>query len=361
MSDGASTRVYSAQVGDPALDAAWSHLTERGALLSPFDHPAWAVSLAEVPGLAPTLRVLVVADGSDHVLGLLPLEWSRVGRGPRVITAPGGRWLAADAVDVIAWPEHREAAAAAIAAHLADAQDWDLLDIDSLQRDGALAATLWRLGPAMLLPTQPVMSPYVDLSTGRDGLAWSRNLRQQIGRALRAAESAGGGLEVATDPDRVVALLDVLMTLHVERFGEASAVFATPGRQQLHRLVAHRLAHQGAARIYRLDGGRSAKDAALLYAFRLGDRLFYYAMGMAPGVGGSPGRTVLGAAILSAADEGITEFDLLRGSHDFKLRFSSGTRANVSVRLLRPRLGGLRFVAQRIPGRVRAGLRRSVN
>lgn len=358
MSDGAGTRVYRAEVGNPIVVAAWLRLTAQGALLSPFDHPVWAASLAEVAGLAPTLRVLVATDSLDRILGLLPLEWSRAGRGPTVVTAPGGRWLAADAVDVIALPEHREAVAAAVTAHLSVTRDWDLIDLDSLRPDGALAAALWQLGPAMLLPAESVRSPYVDLSAGRDGLPWSRNLRQQVGRGLRAAASAGGGLEVATDPARVVALLDVLMALHVERFGDTSAVFATPERQQFHRNVAHRLAGEGAARIYRLEGGHPIGDAALLYAFRLGNRLFYYAMGMAPQVNGSPGRTVLGAAILAAADEGLSEFDLLRGSHDFKLRFSSGIRANVSVRLLRPSIGGLAFVARRIPRRARNLVRR---
>ncbi len=358
MSDGVGMCVYREEVGDPAVLAAWSRLIGQGALHSPFDNPVWARSLTEVAGLAPTLQVLVITDASDGILGLLPLEWPPAGRGPRMITAPGGRWLAADAVDVIALPRHREAVAAAVVTHLAATRDWDVIDLDSLRPDGALAAALWRLAPALLLPTEPVLAPYVDLSAGRDGLAWSRNLRQQVGRGLRAAEGAGGGLEVATDPDRVVALLDVLMALHVERFGVTSRVFATAERRQFHRIVAQRLAGQGAARIYRLDQGREGEDAALLYAFALNDRLFYYALGMAPGLGGSPGRTVLGAAILAAADEGLREFDLLRGSHDFKLRFSSGTRANVSVRLLRPSVGGLRFAAQRIPRRALVLLRR---
>jgi CelD/BcsL family acetyltransferase involved in cellulose biosynthesis len=124
------------------------------------------------------------------------------------------------------------------------------------------------------------------------------------------------------------------MRLHVERFGSRSAVFATTARRSFHLAAARRFAERGLARIYALEV--AGHDAALLYALQHGTRLYYYSMGMRADLGGSPGRTVLGQALLQAAAEGFTEFDLLRGDHDFKLRFSSGVRADAHTRLLRP-------------------------
>jgi CelD/BcsL family acetyltransferase involved in cellulose biosynthesis len=88
------------------------------------------------------------------------------------------------------------------------------------------------------------------------------------------------------------------------------------------------------ARIYQIRA--EGRSAALLYAFQTGSTHFFYTMGMDPSAGLSPGRTVLGQAILTAAREGAAEFDLLRGEHDYKMRFASGVRENLRIRLVRP-------------------------
>ena len=201
-----------------------------------------------------------------------------------------------------------------------------------------------------------MVSPTLDLRPREPALLLpSRNLRQQVSRGLRVAEREGGGLQVCTSPDDVTAALRVLMDLHNRRFGERSAVFATPERQRFHIDVAGRLAEDGLARVYRLRVGE--EDAALLYALRLGGTLYYYSMGMQADLGSSPGRTLLGQVALAAAAEGLDEFDLLRGEHGFKLRFASGTHEDLHRRLLRPSPRVLPVLARRVPGAVLGRLR----
>ena len=55
-----------------------------------------------------------------------------------------------------------------------------------------------------------------------------------------------------------------------------------------------------------------------------------------PDLGYSPGRTLLARAVLSAVDEGLAEFDLLRGDEPYKDVFATGTRYDVRLRALRP-------------------------
>ena len=76
-------------------------------------------------------------------------------------------------------------------------------------------------------------------------------------------------------------------------------------------------------------------------------------MGIRPVVGGSPGRTLYGQMVLSAAAEGVAELDLLRGDHAFKLRFANGVRTDLHLRLLRPTLRGLLMAGRSAAGRLR--------
>jgi len=110
-------------------------------------------------------------------------------------------------------------------------------------------------------------------------------------------------------------------------------VFATESRRRFHLLAARRMAEAGMARIYRLvaDG----VNAGLQYDLVLGDRIFFYQSGIVPGAGRSPGLTVLGQAIRSAATEGFREFDLLRGDEPYKDRFATGTRHDLRLLALR--------------------------
>lgn len=357
MRDERYGEVRPASPRDPAVLAAWARLEAAGAVRTPFDSPAWATALADVPELAADVRVLAAAGPDGGIAGLLPLEWSTSAAGVRMVSAPGADWLAPDHVDVVAAPGDRDGVARAVVSFLRAERDWDLLHLESLRAGGSLAGALRSAGGRRVLPlpAETVSAPYVDLAGGRDGLPWSGNLRSQVGRGLRAAERSGGGLEVLTDPAGVGQALEELMRLHNARFGAASAVFATESRRAFHRLAAGRLAAAGGARIYRLTVGGA--DAGLLYALAAADRLFYYSMGISPAVPGSPGRTVLGAAVLSAADEGAREFDLLRGEHDFKLRFASGLRRNPSVREVAPTPRGLRFLAAAAVRRLRAAAR----
>lgn len=341
--------VKAVSLDHPYLLPEWRALQSAGHVQSPFLTWQWAQALATVPEVSSDIRVLWVTDRA-RTLGLLPIEYWRGSDGLHVLGMAGGQWLAADHVDVVAAPTDRRSVATAVARYVARTRSWDLLDWEGLTRDGELAVVLDRLRPPrfLRLPDREVPSPYVDLRPREPAvLISSRNLRQQVGRGLRVAERGGGGLRVSTTASEVVTGLDALMSLHNERFRETSQVFATPERRRFHFEAAARLAEDSMARVYRLEV--DGQDAALLYAFGLGERLYYYSMGMRPELGLSPGRTLLGQTVLAAAAEGLAEFDLLRGEHTFKVRFASGSRSDLQVRLLRPTPRSLASAGRRLP------------
>lgn len=328
-------RVERMAPNDEEVARAWRRLQAEGAISTPFLTYEWCSALADVPEACDGLHVLVARRDGEPV-GLFPLEWTTAYGRFHAVGPAGWLWLAPDHLDVIAAPADRLQVAHAFGRYLTGCTDWEVVDFQGLAQDGALAAAL---PEALRLPRFAVTcaeqpSPVVTLEAkSEQELLPSRNLRQQVRRGLRAAERQGGGLSVVSDPALLPGLLETMMRLHNARFGEVSEVFATPARRRFHLLAAHRLATAGMARIYRLTS--ADLDVGLLYAFALDRRLYYYSMGIAPEQTLSPGRTVLGQAVLQAAAEGFTEFDLLRGDHEYKWRFADRDRPDVVVRALR--------------------------
>jgi CelD/BcsL family acetyltransferase involved in cellulose biosynthesis len=335
----APLRVRPLALADPDVAVSWRQLQAAGGVGSPF--LVWELfsAFADVPELSAGMQVLVADDG-QRLLGLLPLA-PRQGPGGLHSLAVTPPWLGADHLDVVAEPRHRPAVAAAVAGHLAARAAWQLLDLEGLDRSGALAGQVRRrLRPPRFLPLSAVdvPVPYVALA---EATGPSRsNASKEAARKLRGIERGGGRFSVATAPEQVVGLLEELMDLHNRRMGAASSVFASAAHRRFHLLAARRLAEAGMARIYRLVA--EGVDAGLQYDFVLGDRVYFYQSGIQPTAGRSPGLVVLGAAIRSAADEGFAEFDLLRGDEPYKLRFATGVRHD--LRFLVVRLTGLAVV-----------------
>lgn len=360
MHTGPPLQVERVALDVPWLLAHWRALQAAGAGSSPFLSWQWAAALAAVPTVSASMQVLRVVQ-QGRTLGLFPIEHWRSHDGLRVLGVAGGQWLGPDHLDVVAAPADRAAVAAAVVGHVGASRTWDLLDLEGLSAEGALAGAVGRLqAPRFFrLPDREVPGPYVDLRPREAALLLpSRNLRQQVTRGARAAERAGGGLRISTLPSDVVERLQDLMALHQQRYPGVSQVFATPARRQFHAEAARRLAESGLARVYRLEV--EGRDAALLYALMAGDTLCYYSMGIRPELAASPGRTLLGQCVLAAAQEGLDELDLLRGDHGFKVRYASGVRMDVHVRVLRPTVRSLRSVAGRISARGVGRMRRSL-
>jgi CelD/BcsL family acetyltransferase involved in cellulose biosynthesis len=356
-------RVQPLAVADPRVAVAWRQLQAVGGVSSPF--LAWELfsALADVSELSGGTQILVADDG-DRPVGLLPVEPHD---GPRGLSALGltPRWLGADHLDVVAEPRHRPTVARAVVHHLSARRDWQMLDLDGLDRSGALTQQLrLLLRPPRFLPLPPMSIPVPYVALEAIGSLRS-NAMKEAARKLRAIQRGGGGFSVVRSPEQVVELLEELMDLHNQRFAAISAVFATAARRRFHLLAAQRMAEAGMARIYRLvvDG----TNAGLQYDFALGDRVFFYSSGILPSAGRSPGLVVLGSAISSAAEEGFREFDLLRGDEPYKLRFSTGTRRNLRLLVFRltasASLRGGSWVTSRalrqLTSRVRARMTRS--
>lgn len=315
---------------DPLLDRTWRQLQAAGGVRSPFQSWQWFRALSEDPQACPGLRVIVVSDAGGPI-GLVPFQHTTDHRGLRVALQPGATWLAPDHCDVVAAPADAAVVAGAAAARLRELGSCDALDFDGL-RDGHLFRALdtHLVRPRHVRrPAPATVLPYVDLTTAPPERLVSRNTRKQMRRAARRAEEAGGGFTVHTDPDAVVAHLPEMMDLHDARFGDTSEIYRGPARRAFHLRAARSLAADGMVRLYRL--AHDEDSVALLYALVWGERVFAYGGGIRPSAG-TPGHALTSLAVVSAAQEGFTVFDLLRGDSEWKRRLASGMERNGRIR-----------------------------
>lgn len=319
--------------GDSSLTAAWHGLQSRGAVTTPFLSHQWHTAMAGVPALVESAETLVCRRAGE-VVGLLPVEIVDTG-GLRTLGAAGWLWSCPDHLDVVAAPEDRRSVALALARHLADRRDWDIVDLAVLAEDSPLSSALRSVmhRPRFVFRPDEDM-PIRTIRLTDDAPALGKWARRRLRRLQRLLDDDGGSVEVISDPQRVPECLDELMTLHRLRFGERSTIFATEERRRFHRAAARSLSAGGQAHIARLTVGGVA--AALLYILTWNSTAYLYSSGLRPHVLQSAG-TVLRDWVLTHGVDGCDTIDLMRGEQEWKMLYGHNVLHANRVRVVRSR------------------------
>ena len=341
--------VERASLGDAAVAEAWTELQHRDGVATPFLSWEWYGALAEIPELAASTEVLMCRRGASTV-GLLPIETVER-RGLRTLGVAGWYWFTPDHLEVVAAPCDRESVAREIAVHLATRRDWDTVDLDALADHSALGLALKGVmhRPRFVTRADLPVPILIRRLTNDEGPLLSKGVRKQLRRELKLIEDQGGTLEMVTDPNEVVDLIEELISLHRSRFGDRSNVFATAERRRFHLTAARRMSAAGRARVARLRIG--GVDVALSFMLIWGSTVCFYSGGLRPDIGRSPGFALRAWAVKQVAEEGFTTVDFLRGDHEWKQRLANRELRDTRVRIVRvtPRVvtTGMRRVLRR--------------
>jgi len=328
----------------------WTKLAERGRNL--FATWEWASTWWRHYGQDRPLRVAVVRRDGEPV-GLLPLyQWrSRpakilrfLGHGP------------ADELGPVGHPDDGVLLARALRRSL-HRLDADLLLAEQFPRGQDWGALL---GGRRLAEES---SPVVRFGPG----GWeaylgarSANFREQVrrrGRKLAREREVGYRLsDGSRDLDRD---LDTLFRLHDARWGGEATNFQADAA--FHRAFLPVAAEQGWLRLWFLEVDGEA--VAALCGFRFAGVESYYQAGRDPAWSAyRVGFVLLAHAIRQAADDGVTEYRLLRGGEDYKLRFAVADPGLETVAVARGPLTGAALpalaAARAAPGPLGAAARR---
>ena len=173
-----------------------------------------------------------------------------------------------------------------------------------------------RLKPCPLIRLDGGWEAYL----GRLDKKQRHELRRKMRRVMRTpgAGYARAGESIDLSP----AMEEFLRLMALD---PAKARFLTPAMQAMFQSLARSAAGAGWLRLeFVTVGGRAVAGA---FCFDYGERLLVYNSGIDPGyLELSPGWALLGHLIRTAAEEGKTAVDLMRGGEDYKFRLGGEAR-----------------------------------
>ncbi|HZS36396.1 MAG TPA: GNAT family N-acetyltransferase [Polyangia bacterium] len=318
-----------------ALAPEWARLADEQHPGAAFRTPAWLAAWWRhaTPNGAREPHVLLAHAGGE-LCGILPLYAAPGALGERRLRLMGDGIVGSDYQGAIARPEHAAVVARAFAAHLARAGA--ALDLDDLDDgDPLLAACDDWLGDRADR-VERYLCPHVRI--GADFDDYLRRLPDGTGaqwhRRRKWLERFDDyRIDELRAPDDVERGLGVLFELHRQRWaleGGSDAIDG-PRVETFHRAAGRALAELGWARVYVMHADGAPRAA--LYGFRHGDRFVFYQAGHEPAWRPrSVGTVLLGSVIRQCFTERIGEFDFLRGSEPYKLKWANGARHTVSLR-----------------------------
>lgn len=313
---------------DRRLEDAWRELS-NAAGAGPFHRPEWHAARGRTWN-RPAERLLTAWQG-DELLAVWPII-----RSGGHIAAAGA--MIADYLSPLVRPGMLEIVSEAFARELAGAAPRiDLARLEPELRPRRWQALLAEQGLQVRRIRQETC-PALGLAGGF--AAVERGLRPGLRRAYRYAErrlARQGALHAGfVGEGEVARALSRLVRWHQDRFrarGTPGSFFG--GRGAFHQELARAFAAAGVLRLASLT--LDSRPIAHLYAFRGGDRFYYYAAGFDPQWAlYSPGLVLLKESIRLAAEEGAKEFDFLRGEETYKQPWTTHVRHLERIVAARP-------------------------
>jgi CelD/BcsL family acetyltransferase involved in cellulose biosynthesis len=303
----------------PTLAGEWQELWQR-ADATPFQAPAWLLPWSRQFGDDKAFAITLHRD--DRLVALLPLVFIDDAHGRRLLPMGAG---ISDYLDGVFAPDLSDAEVQLLLRALAP---WQAIDLPQLPPASPLARVAAPDGWADCrlasepCPTLRLDRPLPDQAT------------QTLGYLRRRAGKAGIRYQLSGDGNEGLALLATLMRLHAARWRRRAqaGIFADPRVAAFHTEAVPALAAAGLLRLHAL----MVRDepVAVLYGLFAKGRAYYYIGGFDPELARlSLGTLATGEAIASAAREGATAFDFLRGQELYKYRWGAQNGETVGRRL----------------------------
>ncbi len=314
----------------------WDQLLQRSASFVPFLTFGYLETWwrtrggGEWPEESPL--VLVAAFEDEQLVGIAPLFHAENILGDPALMFVGAIEVS-DFLDFIVAPEYLGRFLSGLFDFLlaeADLPKWNMLDLYNILEDSPTLAALqaeadqrdWDYEKVHLQP-----SPYIplpeDFNEYMDGIDGKQ--RREIRRKLRNLESSfvDGELVFAQDPDRLHDELDAFLAMMAQDPNKRD--FLTDAmRQHLHH-TAQVAWDQGWLQLafFTIDGEKAAANMT----FNFNDRLWLYNSGWEWDYREfSPGWLLLTYLIEWATENGIQEFDFMRGDEEYKYKFGGVDR-----------------------------------
>jgi CelD/BcsL family acetyltransferase involved in cellulose biosynthesis len=325
---------------------AWRELCDEAVDDQPFYRPEWIA--AHIRAFTPEAKVvLLTVRFEDKLLFVLPLlqEWSVFSGVPlRMLRAPvNSHSCRFDAVRHAS--TQGDAAVVAAWSYLQNLGGWDLLELHDAPEDGTISALATEARKSGFHTAQVPMrrNPYVPIpldSADLEKLPVNKKLRSQL-RGIRREASGKGQLKLQRVHDSNRAALDRFYDLEARGWkgSEGSAIRCNPEIRQFYDEVGLAAERFGYLSMYFLE----LNGELLASHFGLTHRGRYFSPKIAynetfPQY--APGHLIVSEILQDCASRGISEYDITGIDDDWKMKWTSETRAKFKHFIFRPGLCG---------------------
>ena len=319
------------------LQAEWEELQADSQSQSVFLSWEWVSAYLHYLNPEAELWILLARDRDQHLLGLAPLMLEKV-----QLTGP----LRARRLQFIAleYDKHctsfiirkgcEEVVIAAFIAWLREHRVWDDVLLEGIPAESPVTDALIQSGPSWIKleshdypyvsTTQSWEAHYASLSKSK------REAQRRARRKLDADFPDQWSWKRIEDPAELPVAMDRLMDLHQQKWvtlGE-DGHYRDEQSRAFHHHIARRFLERGWLRLYQLTIKGEVVSAD--YAFAYMGRIYGYARAMDDAYRPyALGNVLTEIALREAFEEGMTEFGLLWGAHEYKLRWGSEIRGTL--------------------------------
>lgn len=325
----------------------WNTLLERSGQNNVFLTWEWVSNWLDVYVSNDALLTLVVLDG-DRLVAIAPLhveiECPVQGLSVKVLRFVGSGEACADHVDMIVAGAGPEGPAKAIWDELFGplGAEWDVFEYYDAPADSPVVEAFRKFARSDRRCTRTEfvrhsICPYLSLPKSWDDYLkqCSGTRRYTITYSMKKLSEQGHLEKRACErPEELAEHMGTFISLHQESWVERGkpGSFASERLKRFHLRVAEDFLTRGVLflRSFFLDG----TPIASFYGFEYGGKLYYYLLGarVNPVKRVKTGTAVLGHCIEEAIAKGCREFDFLRGSEEYKYRWTSAERRNPQIR-----------------------------
>lgn len=220
--------------------------------------------------------------------------------------------------------------------------NWDVIALNSIPDDSPSIVALHRLEDVNWEQEKTAICPYIPLAdTDWDThfANLSKRKRKEVRKKYRDLEAAHGDqwqYHIVDKLEDVRPTMRAMMDMHQEKWDAIEhhdGAFVHDDVAAFHLDVAERLLQRGWLRLQTLH--IEGELAAVLYNFIYQNRVFDFASGLNQKYADiSAGQILTAESLKNAIDNGIYEYDFLRGEEEYKFRWGAQERITYTLRFI---------------------------
>lgn len=303
----------------------WNDLLRRSASDTVFLRWEWLHTWWEAFGRGRTLCILAARDGG-RLVGAAPFYLEEDSRGVRHLRFCSDE-LYPDGLDVISERgREREVVGATASWLFGGGLRWDVASLRHVGSASVLPGLLrgsgrtWRAGP-------PEPCPYIRMEGTFEAYAEGRPRLADVLKKEKRLLEKGITHRVIREEGELPKAMDDLFLLHDKRAREKgiTTVFTSEGIQAFHRRLAGQFLKEKILNLQFLTDGENAVSA--LYSFHYKRKIYFYQSGFDPAWRAwSVGAVMIAVALRRAFQDGLEEFDFLKGDEGYKALWMNAVR-----------------------------------